>query len=186
MGYERYSEAPEEILLKLAPKDEEAYEELISRYLPSIRRIAAIYKNSPADRDDLVSEGILGLMAAVRTYSPDKGASFSTYAGSCAANRMRNALKKAQRINGRESPMDENGSAEEPGASPEKIAIDREFLREVFAGIPAVLTEHERNVLGLYLAGESYQNIAKALGADKKSVDNALARVRRKLRARFY
>lgn len=170
-------------LLASAQSDDGAYSELISRYLPSIRRIAAIYEKSPADRDDLVSEGILGLMSAVKTYSPDKGASFSTYAGVCANNRMLNALKKAQRIQGREGSFEEINASS--GSSPEKIVIDREALREVFSEVESNLTELEREVFTLYLQGVSYDETAKVLGIDKKSVDNALARVRRKLRRKF-
>ena len=178
-----YSLTTDNELLRIAPDDEEAYSELISRYLPAIRRIAAIYKTTPADRDDLVSEGILGLMNAVKTYSPDKGASFSTYVSVCANNRMLNALKKAQRIQGREGSFEEINAAS--GSSPEKIVIDREALREVFSEVESNLTELEREVFTLYLAGVSYDETAKLLEIDKKSVDNALARVRRKLRRKF-
>lgn len=182
MPTNRFSTTSDDELLKALPDDDGAYSELISRYLPSIRRIAAIYQKSPADRDDLVSEGILGLMNAVRTYSSDKGASFSTYAGVCANNRMLNALKKQQRIQGRESFEEINADS---GMSPEKIAIDREALREIFSEVDSNLTELEREVFTLYLAGVSYDETAKLLEIDKKSVDNALARVRRKLRRKF-
>lgn len=183
MPKNRYSMTTDDELLASAQSDDGAYSELISRYLPSIRRIAAIYEKSPADRDDLVSEGILGLMSAVKTYSPDKGASFSTYAGVCANNRMLNALKKAQRIQGREGSFEEINASS--GSSPEKIVIDREALREVFSEVESNLTELEREVFTLYLQGVSYDETAKVLGIDKKSVDNALARVRRKLRRKF-
>lgn len=183
MPQNRFSMTTDDELLRMVPEDEDAYSELISRYLPSIRRIASIYKTTPADRDDLVSEGILGLMNAVKTYSPDKGASFSTYVSVCANNRILNALKKAQRIQGREGSFDEvNASSEH---SPEKIVIDREALSEVFSEIESNLTELEREVFTLWLAGVGYNEISKLVEIDKKSVDNALTRVRRKLRRKF-
>ena len=183
MPQNRFSMTTDDELLRIVSEDEGAYSELISRYLPSIRRIAAIYKTSPADRDDLVSEGILGLMNAVRTYTPEKGASFSTYANVCANNRILNALKKSQRIQGREGSFEEINASS--GSSPEKIVIDREALREVFSEVESNLTELEREVFTLYLSGVSYDETAKLLEIDKKSVDNALARVRRKLRRKF-
>ena len=179
----RFQTTTDDELLKLAATDDEAYSELISRHLPSIRRLAAIYKTSPADRDDLVSEGILGLMNAINTYSPEKGASFGTYAGVCANNRIINALKKQQRIRGREGSFEEIRA--ETTLNPEKIVLDREVLREVFSEIETNLSDLEREVFGLYLAGVSYEETAKLLGIDYKSVDNALARVRRKLRRKF-
>lgn len=183
MKSSKFLSTTDDELLKLAATDEEAYSELISRHLPSIRRLASIYKTSPADRDDLVSEGILGLMSAIRTYSPGKGASFATYAGVCANNRIINALKKQQRIQGREGSFEEITA--ETHLNPEKIVIDREALHEVLSEIETNLSELEREVIGLYLAGVSYDETARLLGIDQKSVDNALSRVRRKLRRKF-
>ena len=179
----RFITTTDDELLKSAATDEDAYSELISRHLPSIRRLAAIYKTSPADRDDLISEGILGLMSAIKSYSPDKGASFATYAGVCANNRIINALKKQQRIQGREGSFEEITA--ETHLSPEKIVLDREALREVFSEIETNLSELEREFFWLYLEGASYNETAKLLGVDYKTVDNALARVRRKLRRKF-
>lgn len=185
MYSEQYSKTAEEDLAALAPTDEEAYRELIFRCLPSVRRIAAIYQNSPADRDDLVSEGILGVMSAVRTYSKEKGAGFMTYACKCAANRMINALKKAQRISTREDPREELPETSRTLESPEKIVADREFLREVIVEAQTSLSELEWGVLNLYISGYPHDTIAKTLGIDRKAVDNALGRLRRKLRRKF-
>lgn len=179
----KYKDTADAELIRLSTSDEEAYSELLSRYLPSVRRVAAIYLKSPADRDDLVSEGILGLMAAVRTYSQDKGASFSTYALVCANRRMLSALKRIRRIN------DSEDYSEDPkpdkSASPEKIVLDREYINEIFAEVSSSFTELEQEVLNLYLIGESYEMIARRLKIDRKAVDNALSRVRRKLRLKF-
>lgn len=170
-------------LLGLIDSDEEAYSELISRHLPAIIRAASIYQQSPADRDDLVSEGILGLMAAARTYSEDRGASFGTYAFVCANRRMLSALKKIRKINMMEGPIE--GIEPKDTESPEKTAIEREFLREIFSEAESSFSELERRVLMLYLSGESYERISAALGIDRKAVDNALSRVRAKLRRKF-
>ncbi len=179
----RAASVSDEELAAAASSNEEAYGELISRYLPSVRRLSGIYTRSSADRDDLVSEGILGLLNAVKTYDPSKGASFSTYAGVCVNNRMMTALKRSARIQRREESLDELSAA--GGQSPEKIIIDREALSEIFSEIAENISELERSVFERYLSGESYSAIASALGIDRKSVDNALARVRRKLRRKF-
>lgn len=179
----RYEAASDEELAIAALSSDDAYSELISRYLPSVRRLARVYTKSSADRDDLVSEGILGLMNAVKTYSADKGAGFSTYAGVCINNRMLSALKKSARIQKREEPLEKLDAP--GGSSPEKIIIDREALSEIFSEVSENLTELERTVFGQYLGGASYGDIAKNLDIDRKAVDNALARVRRKLRKKF-
>lgn len=178
-----YKTSSDDELVRLAEKNDDAYSELISRYLPSIRRLARIYTKSSADRDDLVSEGILGLMSAVRSFSCGKGASFSTYAGVCVNNRMMTALKKSAMIKKREEPID--GLNASSGHSPEKIVLDREALSEIFSEVSESLTVLERSVFDLYLMGASYADITRELGISSKAVDNALARVRRKLRRKF-
>lgn len=165
-----------------ARSDDSAYSELFSRFLPSIRRLAGIYTFSSADRDDLVSEGILGLMNAVSTFEPDRGASFPTYAGKCINNRMLTSLRKSAKIKRTEEPL---GIVGVEGESPEKIVIDREALAEIFSEAAQTLSPIENRVLGMYLSGAGYEEIAKRLGTDRKAVDNALSRLRRKLRRRF-
>lgn len=173
----------DENLARAAAESAEAYSELISRYLPSIRILAGVYTQAAADRDDLVSEGILGLMNAVKTYQSGKGAKFSTYAGVCINNRMLTALRKSTAISRRESPLAE--AEGEAGESPEKILIEREALNEIFSEVSQSFSELEKQVFAMRLGGCTYNAIAKRLDLDRKSVDNALARVRIKLRKKF-
>lgn len=173
----------DDYLVRAAAESAEAYSELIMRYLPSIRVLAGVYTRSAADRDDLVSEGILGLMNAVKTYQSGKGAKFSTYAGVCINNRMRTALKKSTAISRREGPLVD--AQDEVGESPENIFIEREALNEIFSEASQSFSELEKQVFAMRLGGCTYNTIAKRLDLDRKSVDNALARVRMKLRKKF-
>ena len=182
MDYSRSGSANSDMLAVKARTDGRAFSELFAGFLPSIRRLAGIYTNSPADRDDLVSEGILGFMNAVSTFELGRGASFSTYAGKCINNRMLTALKKSARILRAEEPLDSVGGED---ISPEKIIIDREALSEIFSEVSQNLTSMEKKVLGMYHNGAGYSEIAEALGTDRKAVDNALSRLRRKLRRKF-
>lgn len=170
-------------LLPLIGKDEAAYSELISRHIGTVRRLAHLYSLNPSDCDDLVSEGIVGLLNAVRTFDGSKGASFSTYAYACANNRILTALKKSSRIRGCEENIDDYNLEGE--ASPESIVINREEIGEVFSLIEKGLSKTEKRVFEEYLSGSSYQETAARLGISLKSVDNALLRVRRKLRSKL-
>ena len=67
-------------------------------------------------------------------------------------------------------------------SSPEQIFLNREALEAVMNGIQTLLTPMERKVLFAALEGMDYQTIAKSLNISPKSVDNALQRVRRKLK----
>ena len=91
--------------------------------------------------------------------------------------------EKSARIRSREEALEDISAPE--GSSPEKIVLDREFLGEIFSEISENLSELERSVIGLYLSGASYADITRSLGIDRKAVDNALSRVRRRLRKKF-
>ncbi len=173
----------DEELAALAKHSGDAYGALIGRYLPSLKKLSRLYTRISADRDDLVSEGILGLMSAVHGYDPGRGAGFSTFAGICVNRRMLSALKKSSRIKSREEPLDAEIVQED--ASPEKTVLDREALSEVFKEISTGLTPLEKSVFSEYLSGKSYDAVAEKLGINRKAVDNALARVRRKLREKI-
>lgn len=119
-------------------------------------------------------------MNAVKTYSSGREASFSTYAYSCVHNRIITAIRKSRRI----SRCEENIGWLELGdsQSPESIVISREELNEVISWMENGLSKTEKNAFELYMSGASYKEIADTLGISLKSADNALARVRRKLR----
>lgn len=178
-----YKALDDTCLISLIGKDEAAYSELISRHIGTVRRLAHLYSSNPSDCDDLVSEGIVGLLNAVRTFDGSKGASFSTYAYACVNNRILNALKKSSRIINCEENIDNLNL--EGSATPESIVINREELGEVFSLIEKGLSKTEKSVFEEYLSGSSYQEIAARLGLSLKSVDNALMRVRRKLRSKL-
>ena len=91
-------DASDENLAILAQNgDTNAITQLICRYLPQIRRKAGSYSHSPADRDDLVQEGMIGLLCAVRTFDSSQKVSFKTYSGVCIQNKMLTEVGKQDR-----------------------------------------------------------------------------------------
>jgi len=178
-----YKTESDESLVSISMSDEAAYSELISRHLATVRRVARLYSTNLSDFDDLVSEGILGLMNAVKTYNGEREASFSTYAYSCVHNRIITAIRKSQRISRCEENIE--GLELEGSQSPENIVISREELSEVFLWMENGLSKTEKSAFELYMSGASYQEIADKLGISLKSADNALARVRKKLRRKL-
>lgn len=180
MPQEQFKSLSDNELLLLAASDEAAYSEIVSRYLGTVRRLAHVYLTNSSDCDDLMSEGIIGLMKAVKSYDFQKGASFSTYAYVCINNRMLTALKKTNRIISCEENIADVKLPE--NQSPESIVLNREEIDEVVSGIANNLSKTEKSVFELYMQGYTYSGIAQELGLDTKAVDNALLRVRRKLR----
>ena len=143
------------------------------------------------DGEDLIQEGMLGLLTAVRSFDPGRDASFRTYAEICIRSRLYSAIRAA--TGSRHAPLNQSVSFEPPlfdgpnahlfssAESPEDIIIDREELKERLNALKGQLSELEANILTPYLNGLSCGEIAALVGRSQKSVDNAIQRIRRKV-----
>lgn len=166
-------------------RNENVTNELINRYKPIVEAIAMKYINSPLEKDDLVQEGMIGLLAAINSYREEKGASFSTYAGHCINNSIQSALKKVSRL--KDIPQSNIVSLEENYINDVvHLSAEDEYLaKESVSTLSTVLYEElssfENEVLRLYIVGCSYSEIAEKLDKNTKAIDNAIQRVRKKL-----
>ena len=183
-----------ELQQRAAAGERAAEEELAGRYLRLVRACARPLFLAGGDSEDLIQEGMFGLLSAIRQFSPDCGASFRTFAEHCIRMRMLSAVKSASRL--KHFPLNDGMSleqlSEDPGnhlssipdslrRSPEDLVLARESKKELYDALNACLSKLELQVLDLYLEGLSYQEIAAKLGKESKSVDNAVQRIRRKL-----
>lgn len=155
---------------------------IIARCMPFIRRCAKRVAGPGLDFEDAVQEGLIGLFSAIENYSEGGRAGFMTYAAVCIQNAIFSAKKAAQRK--KHAPL--NSSVPIPAGQsipgPEEAADAREQVDLTMQKARTVLSLLEKKVLLLYLDGYSYRQIAQRLGISEKSVENALARLRRKLR----
>ncbi len=178
----------DEVLAAAALQAEDrAFTVLVARLLPPLRAMAESYRLPGLDRDDLVQEGFLGVMSAVRHYHPGLG-EFTPYALTCARNSMGSAARAA--LSDRHQPLrdydpipEDHPAGEE--IQPQALVEAAEFSGELHRWMQTELTGYERQVFRLFLAGYPYSEIASLLSSHSKAVDNALQRVRRKLR-KFY
>lgn len=167
--------------------DDAAVTELVTRYLPMIRRRASRYFLPGMEGEDVVQEGLIGLLKAVRLYDRAQGP-FSAFASVCVGTSLATAAKAALSQKSRPlsdySPLDELETArQERTVSLEEEIIIAEQWEELNRKIHAFLSSFEQQALTLYLSGHSYLEISQLLHTTSKAVDNALQRVRRKLRA---
>ena len=167
--------------------DDAAVTELVTRYLPMIRRRASRYILPGMEGEDVVQEGLIGLLKAVRLYDRAQGP-FSAFASVCVGTSLATAAKAALSQKSRPLsdyfPLDELETArQELFISPEEEIIIAEQWEELGRKIHAFLSSFEQQALTLYLSGHSYLEISQLLHTTSKAVDNALQRVRRKLRA---
>lgn len=172
--------------------DEDAAVTLISRYLPLVRSRASAFASAGDSFEDLCQEGAIGLLAAMRGYDPEKS-SFATFARLCIDRVLISAERlKTRRKNIPENSIiaidgDEDDNLNEKLSSgdvndPEAIIIRREDYMRLMLKVANELTPLESKVLNLYVSGNSYGEIAKRLDISSKAVDNALQRIRRKLK----
>lgn len=174
----------------------EAEEELASRYirLPrSVARQSELFLQG-AEHEDLIQEGTIGLLYAIRTFDCESDTAFVTYAYRCIENRLLSAVKAAARQKNR--AMNESVSlseimddslagdiaADDINSDPELLLLSKENMAEIEKQISSLLSENDNTVLKLYLEGHSYREIAAQLGKDIKFTDNAVQRIRKKLR----
>lgn len=195
MSHEKPSvdrETAEDAVLAAAARegDRAAEETLILRYTRLARACARPLFLAGGDSEDLIQEGLLGLLDAVREYDSHRDASFATFAEVCIRNRLHSAVRSAARekhmvlsaaVSWEEQEAEESGLSLE---NPEDLIIAREMWREETARLSRKLSAFEREVLGQYLEGFTYREIAEATGKPPKAVDNAVQRIRRKLARR--
>jgi len=176
---------------KAAGGDPDAEEALVSEYTQLVRACARPYFLFGGDSEDLIQEGMLGLLSAVRTFDHNKGVKFSTYAEFCIKRRIYSAIRSAAGY--KHTPLNSYISLESPQLDenntqstcflrdPEDFVIARESAVEVKNLLYGALSRFESGVLGLFLDGMSYKDMAVRLGKSSKSVDNAVQRIRKKL-----
>ncbi len=163
----------------------EAIEHLVVKYRPNVEAIAMKYINSPLEKDDLVQEGMIGLLAAINSYKTDKGAKFATYAARCIDNSIQTALRKFSRLKdipqGNIVALDEGCMDSMFGLSAEDEYLAKECVSNLTDTLYEELSKFENEVIRLHIVGCSYSEIAEKLGKKPKAIDNAMQRIRKKL-----
>lgn len=197
--YGQYSD--EELILRLRDGEENITDYIMDKYKNLVKSKAKSMYILGADSDDLIQEGMIGLFKAVRDYDSGRDASFFTFADLCISRQMYTAVQASGRqkhapLNSYISLYSHVASGSDQGEeaelvsllasraelSPEEMVIDRENVKNLERTIERELSTFEKQVLDLYLTGMSYVQIAKVLGRDEKSADNALQRIKGKLR----
>ena len=180
----------EELIARLRAGEREITDYLIDKYKSLVRTRARALYLVGGDHEDLIQEGMLGLFKAVRDYKPEKEASFATFAGLCIDRQMYSAVASSQRQ--KHQPLNSFVSLSEPVSEQELRLVDEETPEEIMISRENVIGMHERikerlskfeyQVLALYLKGYDYTQIAEKLGKQPKAIDNALQRIRSKVR----
>ncbi len=184
----------EELSLKAQSGDEEALNTILINYKSLVNKLARSYFLLGGDMEDIVQEGMIGLYKAIMHFSPQKNASFKTFASTCIKHQIQNAVKVASSeknkvlstalsiADGPELEEDNLGFelfSELP--SPDEKILEKETVEEIKEFMSKTLSQLEVKILSLYLKGYSYNEIAEIANISKKSIDNGLSRIKSKL-----
>ena len=191
-----YTALSEEKLIELVQSgDNEAGNELSLRYRPLIKKCTRPYFLVGGDGEDLIQEGMMGLISSMQTYAVERQCSFRSYAEICIKRRILSAIKAANRL--KHTPLnsglslddlyaedDDTGAIiadERYNLTPEQLIIREEELNDFRTLCASLLSGLEKKVLDLYLEGLSYEEIARGVEKPVRSVDAALQRIKKKL-----
>lgn len=198
MNYKDYNDF--ELLSYVSDNNEEASEVLFEKYRPLINatanRLYYYCKNTGLEINDLIQEGMLGLNLAINSFDNEKETSFYTYAKKCIERRIISVIVSSRRLKHKflneslsfevndevsQSFIHEK-NLEDNSYNPEEILVNSESFEELIKEVSSHLTEFEVQVFELKLNGFDYKEIAEILDKDTKSIDNALQRIKVKIK----
>ena len=192
-----------ELAVKAQNGDLDAEEALMRRYKETVKIKSHYYYMAGADEDDVVQEGMIGLLKAIRQYDEEKEASFSTFAGICITRQIINAIRTADREKHKalntsvslNKPMDRSRQTgkeyeditladtlkAEAVESPEAFLVIKDVVYYILHNGDNIFSEFEMQVLNEIIKENDYNKIMKKLGKNYKSIDNAMQRIKKKI-----
>ena len=179
-----------ELLIGLKDGIPLSFEGILELYSPLVRSISLDAKRrfsiSDSEYDDLLQEATIALYNSACSFDESKQVSFGLYAKICIKNRLISYIRRRENklfgdfLGDCEDTLSDMSEA--PESTPEQLIINKESFSELNKRINDALTPFESSVFWLYLGGMSYSDIAEALSKPKKSVDNAIVRIKSKLK----
>ena len=183
IDYKEFSD--EELICRLRAGESAIEDYLLEKYKPFVKSKSRALFLVGGDKEDLIQEGMIGLFKAIRDFKEENGAPFAAFAKLCVERQMYTAIEAAGRqknapLNGYISLSEESEHLLEYGI--EEAVIEKTSYQQLYAKMRTLLSSMENEVLELFLEGKDYIEIAKILGKPDKSIDNALQRIKGKIR----
>ena len=195
-NYKRMTD--EQLIGELRGGDQGIMDFIMVKYKALVRKKARAMYLLGGENEDLIQEGMIGLIKAVRDYNPEQGASFQSFAELCVSRQMYSAIEASKRK--KHLPLNSYVSLYESGDTdgndkktplidtiepvqendPETLYFSREYTEAFVEQLKEQLSPLENHVLYLHLMGTDYRTIADILEKSPKSIDNALQRIRTK------
>lgn len=194
--YDRLTD--EQLMEKLRAGDRDIMDYIMVKYKSMVRKKARAMYLLGGENEDLIQEGMIGLIKAVRDYDESQGASFSSFAELCVSRQMYSAIEASKRKkhlplntyvslyeesevekDGRTMPLIDTIEPEQEN-DPEALYFGKEYTEAFVEQLKENLSALENHVLYLHLMSTDYRKIAELLDKSPKSIDNALQRIKNK------
>ena len=165
----------------------EAFSVLVDRYNPMLKKILNTYTTdemSKEDVEDLTQEELIAFYRAIINFDREQNdVEFGLYAKICITNSMI-SYKRAAAKKSNESLIgdEEMNCISDPDGEVSEFFERQERARELGQQIEKTLSQYENEVWSFYVNGYSSREIATKLGSNEKSIDNAIFRIRKKIR----
>ena len=188
----------EQLISEMRGGDTEVMDYIMDKYKPMVRKKARAMYLLGGETEDLIQEGMIGLIKAVRDYDLSAGNSFSSFAQLCVSRQMYSAIEASKRkkhipLNSYVSLYEDSGIrhdgknlplidtiGNEKETDPAALYFSREYTEIFIEQLKGKLSPMENHVLYLHLMGTDYRKIAEILEKSPKSIDNAIQRIRSK------
>ncbi len=196
MAQEYQNLSDEQLIERLRDGDDKIMDYILGKYKPLVLGKANAMYLIGGDTDDLIQEGMIGLFKAIRDYRADRESSFFHFAELCITRQLYSAVEASNRK--KHAPLNSYVSlyskTDEEGKSlaetlptdgmddPEEMVIEQENIELFWENVRKRLSPLERKVLDAYLTGLNYRQIAEQFGKTPKAIDNALSRIKSKIR----
>ena len=183
IDYKDFSD--EELICRLRAGESSIEEYLLEKYKPFVKSKSRALFLVGGDKEDLIQEGMIGLFKAIRDYNPENGAPFAAFAKLCVERQIYTAIEAAGRM--KNAPLNTYISLSEESETLmdggiEDAVIEKTSFQQMYLDAQAHLSRMEKEVLLFFLEGKEYTEIAEILGKTDKSIDNALQRIKSKIR----
>ena len=181
-----FKEFSDKELIRRLRAGESAIEEyLLEKYKPFVKSRSRALFLVGGDKEDLIQEGMIGLFKAIRDYDPENGAPFAAFAKLCVERQLYTAIEAAGRM--KNAPLNAYISLSEEAENLmdggiEESVIEKANYQQMYAALQTHLSVMEKEVLEFYLEGKDYTEIAEIMGKSAKAIDNALQRIKGKIR----
>ncbi|MBC5688292.1 sigma-70 family RNA polymerase sigma factor [Mediterraneibacter sp. NSJ-55] len=195
----KYEKIPDEQLIKkLRAGESDIMDFIMVKYKSMVRKKARAMYLLGGENEDLIQEGMIGLIKAVRDFDESQGASFFSFAELCVSRQMYTAIEASKRkkhlpLNSYVSLYEESETEgegkklalidtiePEQENNPEALYFGKEYTEALIEDLKENLSTFENHVLYLHLMGTDYKTIAELLDKSPKAIDNALQRIKNK------